>query len=128
MNSARLSEVMRFITAGGMATLSHWLTMALLIAAGALPALATAVGAVVGAVANYLLQKAYTFRSGHSHHIVLPRYVAACALLWLANLLLFILLHRLFDLSIPPAQLLTTAFVALLSYWLFRSVVFNESR
>jgi hypothetical protein len=47
-------------------------------------------------------------------------------LLWLANLLLFVLLHRLLTLPVVSAQFLTTAFVALLSYWLYRHMVFIE--
>ena len=124
----RLPEAIRFVASGGVATLSHWLAMALLMAAGTSPVMATSSGAVVGALVNYLMQKAYTFRSSNSHHIELPRYVAACALLWLANQLLFMLLMRLLDLSIPSIQLLTTAVVALLSYWLYRRMVFNASR
>ena len=126
LNSARLAELFRFIASGGTATLSHWLTMALLIMAGTAPSMATAIGAVVGAVMNYLLQKAYAFRSSNRHRFALPRYVAACVLLWLANLLLFVLLHRLLTLPVVSAQFLTTAFVALLSYWLYRHMVFIE--
>lgn len=124
LNSPRFAEIMRFVMTGGLATLSHWLTMALLILAGMLPSLATAIGALVGAVVNYLMQKAYTFRSSRSHRVALPRYVAACIVLWLANLLLFMLLHRLFYVPVMPAQFLTTGFVALLSYWLYRGMVF----
>jgi putative flippase GtrA len=127
MNSARLAEFLRFIASGGAATLSHWLTMALLIVAGTAPSMATAVGAVVGAGVNYQLQKAYAFRSANSHRVALPRYVTACVLLWLTNLLLFVALHRLLQLSVVMAQFATTAFVALLSYWLYRHMVFNET-
>lgn len=126
LNSARLNEAMRFVAAGGLATLSHWLTMALLVLVGIFPAMATAIGAIVGALVNYLMQKAYTFRSTNSHRIALPRYIGACAVLWLANLLLFILLNGLFYLPVASAQFVTTALVALMSYWLYRSLVFNE--
>jgi putative flippase GtrA len=126
LNNARLAEAIRFLAAGGLATLSHWLTMALLIVTGTAPSLATAIGAVAGAGVNYLMQKVYAFRSANSHGFALPRYVAACVLLWLSNLLLFVLLHRLFTLPVVPAQFLTTAFVAMLSYWLYRHMVFIE--
>jgi putative flippase GtrA len=126
LNRARLAELMRFIVSGGAATLSHWLAMALLIVAGTAPSMATAVGAAVGAGVNYLLQKAYAFRSADSHRVALPRYILACAMLWLANLLLFVALHRLLQLSVVTAQFATTAFVAMLSYWLYARMVFNE--
>jgi len=126
LNSARLAEALRFIVAGGTATLAHWLTMALLVVAGTAPSMATATGAVAGAGVNYLMQKTYTFRSTNDHRVALPRYVAACALLWLANLLLFVLLHRLLHVPVASAQFVTTAFVALLSYALYRRMVFND--
>jgi len=127
LNSARLAETMRFIVSGGAATLSHWLTMALLILAGMDSAMATAAGAAIGAGVNYLMQKTYTFRSESSHRVALPRYIAACALLWLANLLLFVSLNRLFALPVVPAQFVTTALVAMMSYLLYRRIVFNSS-
>ena len=128
LSNTRVFEVQRFIVSGGVSTLSHWLTMALLIFAGVIPALATAIGAIVGAIVNYLAQKSYTFKSRSLHRIALPRYIAACAILWLANLVVFMLLNGALSLPVAPAQLVTTALVAILSYWLYRIMVFTDSQ
>lgn len=119
-------RVFRFIVAGGLSTLSHWLVMALLVFAAVMPEIASATGALVGAAVNYILQKTFTFQSVRCHRSTLPRYLAACALLWLANLLIFSALIRLLNLPIITAQVVTTALVAILSYWLYKRNVFND--
>ena len=127
LNNTRVLEIQRFVVSGGVSTLSHWLTMALLIIAGMLPALATAIGAIVGAIVNYLAQKTFTFKSRKQHRIAIPRYIAACAILWIANLAVFILLNEALAIAVAPAQFITTAIVAILSYWLYRVMVFTDS-
>ena len=127
LNNTRVLEIQRFVVSGGVSTLSHWLTMALLIIAGMLPALATAIGAIVGAIVNYFAQKTFTFKSRKQHRITIPRYIAACAILWIANLVIFILLNESLAIAVAPAQLLTTTIVAILSYWLYRVMVFTDS-
>ena len=121
-------QILRFVFVGGVSTLSHWTVMALLIFAAVMPEIATATGAIVGAIVNYILQKSFTFQSTQSHKSTLPRYVFACALLWLANLVVFTTLSRLLGMQIVMAQLLATAMVAVLSYWLFKKSVFNDFR
>ena len=127
LKNARVTEIQRFVVSGGVATLSHWLTMALLIIAGMLPAPATAIGAIVGAIVNYLAQKTFTFRSRKQHRITIPRYIAACAILWVANLVVFIFFNESLSIAVAPAQFLTTAIVAISSYWLYRVMVFSDS-
>jgi putative flippase GtrA len=119
-------RVFRFIIAGGLSTLSHWIVMALLVFAAVMPEIASATGALVGAAVNYILQKTFTFQSMQRHRNALPRYLAACAVLWLANLLIFSALIRLLNIQIITAQVVTTALVAILSYWLFKRSVFND--
>ena len=126
LNNTRALEIQRFVVSGGVSTLSHWLTMALLIIVGMVPALATATGALVGAIVNYLAQKTFTFKSRKQHRITIPRYIAACAILWIANLVVFILLNVSLSIAVAPAQFLTTAIVAILSYWLYRVMVFSD--
>jgi putative flippase GtrA len=127
LKNTRVMEIQRFLVSGGVATLSHWLTMALLIIAGMLPAPATAIGAIIGAIVNYIAQKTFTFKSRKQHRITIPRYIAACAILWIANLVIFILLNESLSIAVVPAQFITTAIVAILSYWLYRVMVFSDS-
>lgn len=121
-------RVFRFVVAGGLSTLSHWSVMALMIFSAVLPEVATAAGALVGALVNYGLQKSFTFRSMQRHRNTLPRYILACTLLWMANLFVFSILIRLLTVQLVTAQLITTALVAILSYYLFKKSVFNDTR
>lgn len=123
---ARAARGARFAAAGIAATLLHWACMAALIAAGSDARLATALGALAGAALNYPLQHRHTFSSTRAHGSALPRYLAACAVGWLANLLLFALLHGPVALAAPIAQALTTVAVAALNYLLYARMVFHE--
>ncbi len=119
-------QPMRFALSGGLATASHWLVMALMINVGTLPATATAVGAFIGAVVNYILQRNVTFKSNAAHRSTLRRYFAVCTLLWVANLLFFSIFHHAILLSAMYAQGITTLVVALMSYFLYKRIVFND--
>ena len=57
------SRPVRFAVSGGAATLVHWGSMALLILLGIEALMATAIGALIGAITNYGLQYRVTFRS-----------------------------------------------------------------
>ncbi|WP_341643687.1 GtrA family protein [Thauera sp. SDU_THAU2] len=126
-STAAFRRPARFALAGGMATLIHWLCMSALIAAGIDAHVATAAGAITGAAANYPLQRRHAFASRAAHDRALPRYLASCALAWLANLLLFALLHG--PAGWPPAlaQAGTSGASAALSYLLYARMVFDEA-
>ena len=110
-----------------MATLVHWLCMTALIAAGFDAHAATAAGAVTGAAVNYPLQHRHAFASRAAHDRALPRYLASCILAWLANLLLFAVLHG--PAGWPPAlaQAATSSAVAALNYLLYARMVFDDT-
>ncbi len=116
----------RFVLSGGLATAVHWSLMALLIRFHLSAEVATALGALAGAIANYLLQQHFTFRVRLGHARALPRYVLVMVLGWLANLGLFTALHGWLELGVSPAQLITTALVALFNFTLYRRVVFHD--
>lgn len=120
------NRILRFSLAGGLATASHWLVMALMINAGAVPATATAIGAFIGAIINYILQRHVTFQSNVAHHFALLRYLGVCTLTWFVNLIFFLVLHRIVLLSPLYAQGITTLTVALMSYFLYKRIVFND--
>lgn len=121
-----MQSILRFIMSGGMATLAHWVSMALLIQAGMNPALSTALGATIGALLNYALQYHLTFRTDRAHRETFPRYLAAVAVGWCANLGLFAGLHGL-GASILYAQGVTSVAVAALNYWLYKTKVFHDA-
>jgi len=122
-NGSYLQPV-RFTLVGGLATVSHWLVMALAINLGAMPAMATAIGAVIGALVNYILQRNVTFQSNNSHRTALRRYLIVCLLIWGANLFIFFTLYHIVLLATVYAQLLTTLLVAFMSYFLYKRTVF----
>ncbi|MCF6235586.1 MAG: GtrA family protein [Gammaproteobacteria bacterium] len=121
-----LIQPIRFALSGSLATASHWLVMALMVNSGTLPAIATAVGAFIGAIVNYILQRNVTFQSNVAHRSALLRYVAICTLTWFLNLAFFLIFYQVFQLSLIVAQGITTLAIALMSYFLYKRIVFNE--
>src|SRR5699024_5113999 len=102
----------RFLISGGSATALHWGAMSILITLGADAVVATAVGAALGAVSNYLLQFHRTFQARAQHSRAMPRYFAVVCVGWLVNQLVFMGLHEGLALAVTPAQVLTTLLVA----------------
>ena len=124
MFSLDLHQIKRFIISGGSSTLLHYITMGLLIFLGMDAIWATSIGAVSGAVYNYVLQYYYTFRSQRKHRHSLYAYLAASVLAWLSNLLLFMLFHKILEAGIIIAQLLTTSIVTLQNFIIYKKLVF----
>jgi len=118
--------LLRFGLCSGLATLSHWMVMGGLIWLTLNPAVATAVGALVGAVVNYLLQYHFVFSCSKSHFQTLVSYVLSCSVGWAANLSLFSLLYLWWPDQVALIQFITTSVVAFLNYFLYRRVVFND--
>lgn len=120
------SRLLRFLVTGGVATLAHWLVMAALVEAGLDPRLATAAGATVGLVLNYLGQHRFTFTSALRHRVAFPRYLGGAMLGWCLNLAIFsALLH--FELTITVAQLLATGLVTLFNFKIAQRYVFHDN-
>lgn len=125
--TAETRRVRRFTLSGGVATALHWSAMVALIDAGGGAYFATALGALFGAVCNYLLQFRLTYRGRASHRRAMPAYLLVCAAGWLLNLLLF---GSLTYAGGGPmlSQILTTAGVAIANYLIYSKWVFHESR
>lgn len=118
--------LLRFALAGGTATTIHFTVMLLLVYAGIAPVPATAVGALLGALANYVLQRSFTFRSYKPHSACVPDYIVANLGFMLGNVMLFAVLQTAFQMSPFFAQALTTALMALLTYQTYLRVIFHE--
>lgn len=119
------AQPIRFVLAGGLATASHWGSMALMVSLGSQPTTATAIGSLIGAMINYILQRSITFRVNTPHLSTILRYLGIIAITWLANLMLFLTFFQLSNLSVLQAQVITTAIVAGMNYILFKRLVFN---
>ncbi|PCH97221.1 MAG: polysaccharide biosynthesis protein GtrA [Gammaproteobacteria bacterium] len=119
-------QSIRFAVSSGIATASHWFVMAILIVASTTPTVATAVGALIGAIVNYFLQRKITFRSSSANSSTLLSYIAVCIVIWFLNFLFFFIFYQIALLSTVVSQGITTLSVALISYFLYKRIVFNE--
>ena len=117
---------LRFCLSGGLASVMHFTTMYLALQAGVSPAFSTALGAVVGAWANYLLQYRLTFHSRQRHRVAAVRFACTVVVSWALNLLIFVELFSLFNGHLLLVQGVTTAAVALCNYWMMKHVVFFQ--
>ena len=120
-------QIKRFIISGGSSTILHYTTMALLIFLGMDAIWATSIGAVSGAICNYVLQYYFTFRSVRKHRHSLQTYLISSVLAWLSNLLLFLLFHKILGVGIIIAQLLTTLIVTLQNFIIYKKLVFFQN-
>ena len=118
----------RFILSGGSATLLHYSAMALLIAVGIDPVYATAAGAFVGAIFNYILQYHYTFQSDKSHIYAIFTYSLTVLFGFLSNELIFVLFYNFLNAGIITSQLSATAVVTIQNYLVYKYLVFSPKR
>ena len=124
MSCLNLHQIKRFIISGGSSTALHYITMGLLIFLSMDATWATSIGAVSGAICNYVLQYYYTFRSDRKHRYSLQVYLISSVLAWLSNLLLFMLFHKILEVGVIIAQLVTTLIVTLQNFIMYKKLVF----
>ncbi len=123
-----LNHIKRFLLSGGSATLLHYSVMALLIFLGIEAAHATAVGAVCGAVFNYVLQYHYTFKSNKSHLEAIGVYGVTVLVGLLSNEVIFIFFYHYLEQNVIMSQLLATAIVTIQNYLLYKYFVFKGNK
>ncbi len=103
---------------GATATLIQYAILVFLVeTVGADPATASTIGFAISAVANYLLNRSFTFRSSVAHRIAAFRFVAV-VLLGLALTFALMLASTWIGLSYLLAQIFTTVVVLLLNFTL----------
>ncbi|APW36765.1 hypothetical protein RD110_05805 [Rhodoferax koreense] len=115
-----------FLLVGGLATaLQYLLTAIMALGFGVPPVRASAIAFSISAVANYLLNARFTFKSEKSHRETLPRFaITALAGLLVNTIALAFLLS--IGLNVVISQILSTACVLLWNYgvnsvWTFRN-------
>lgn len=119
------TQIKRFILIGGLATGVHWLLMAGLIGIGTEPPAATAAGATGGLLANYALQKNYTFESNRAHRSALPSYLVSALFGWSINFVVFAALHMLTG-WIAMTQLVASGCAAAANFLVMKHYVFHN--
>lgn len=117
--AARMDGVRRFLAfafVGACATAIQYLvTLALVLGAHVALVPASAIGFVLSALANYLLNARFTFRSARAHRSAAPRFaLTAGAGLCINSLLLSLFVAH--GMGAVPAQVLTTLGVLVWNY------------
>jgi putative flippase GtrA len=129
MSGRSAGEAIRFLifaALGALGTLAHYAVLIGLVEAGlAGPAVATAFGATVGAVVNYVLSRTIAFRSTRAHREALPRFLLVAGIGILLNPLLLAALIGLTGWPYLVAQVLVTLGLLAVNYaihsrWTFR--------
>lgn len=123
---ALLAQIVRFLSAGGIAVICQWVLLIALVELHLLgPVAASCLGFAVATSVSYFLRRRFVFRSDLAHKDCLPRYVvvagAALGLTWLV----MTLGAHVLGLPYLAAQLLTSAVVASWNFtahrhWTFR--------
>jgi putative flippase GtrA len=117
----------RFACVGVIGTLAHYATMGGLIASlAASPTAATSVGAVVGALINYALNRRHTFASQRAHRQALPRFLVIAGLGMAINAVIVWSATRLLLWHHWPAQFVATGMVLAVGFLANRAWTFRE--
>lgn len=119
-------QMTNFIIAGSIATLLHWLSMAVFVYFEMEPTRATLIGSIVGAALNYLLQRQLAFRNAGPHSRTLLRYVSSCLFAWLCNVIIFYWLNSVWNMPVSLSQIVTTGLVASLNFVVYQRIVFHD--
>lgn len=121
-----MTQVIRFLLSGGVATFIHWAVIGLFVWLGEQPTFATAIGALAGSTFNYLFQFYWTFGGRSEHSRTIPVYACSTIVGWGVNVGLFYFLISVIYAGVAWAQILTTAIVAAINFILYKRIVFNE--
>lgn len=117
----------RFAMMGGIGTAAQYLTLVALVhAAGIDAVLASSIGAIVGAIVNYLLNQHVTFRGQRSWKETGPRYVVVVAIGFVLNAAVMALLVHGLALNYLASQIIATGVTFVVNFlishfWAFRA-------
>jgi putative flippase GtrA len=104
-----LPQSIRFVVVGGFGTAVHYLIFGALAGAwGVRASVASAVGALGGALVNYYLNYIYTFSSSVSHWGALPKFYVSAGVAFCLNGLLMVLLTDIFEFNKWISQICAT--------------------
>lgn len=103
-------QIASFAWVGVLATGAHFATLALVVERDlAGPVVASSLGAVVGAIVSYVLNRMFTFESTRTHAGAVPRFMVVAVVAFILNgILMDVLVHRL-GVFYLLAQAITTA-------------------
>ncbi|MCP4265663.1 MAG: GtrA family protein [Candidatus Brocadiaceae bacterium] len=121
------TRFIKFTGVGAIGTIAHYITLACLVQliTNVNIVLASSVGALIGAVVNYLLNYRFTFESDKRHTEAFGKFFTIASLGFVLNGLFMALLTQNLDIYYLLAQIVTTGIVLIWNflgnyYWTFR--------
>lgn len=125
---SRFEQFLRFAVIGGIATAIQYVILIVLVQAGVAGAVAaSSIGFVLSALANYALNRSFTFNSTKAHAEALPKFAMVAVLGLGINTGLIWLFHAFVGLHYLPAQVLATCGTLLWNFTLNRIWTFSAS-
>lgn len=124
----RLSQVLRFISAGGLGVLLYYLTLYTLTdVAGVWYVVSAVIAFIVNCGSNFVLQKFWAFKnkSIKNIHWQASQYVVMTVSLFITNLLLLYVLVEYARLWYLAAQVIVTILLTIVSYFVSRRIFTN---
>ena len=124
-----LRKLFLFGVVGVLATPAHYLTLILLVEVGDVsPVAGTIAGSAVGALANYLLNRRYTFKSSKAHFDTVPKFMSVALGTGILNALLVFLGVDLLGIHYLLVQFIATLVVFLTNFLLNSVWTFREGK
>lgn len=123
-----MTQFSRFLAAGAIGTMGHYALLILAVSVfGFAPVLGATMGAALGALTNYMLNYRYTFISNVKHVVALPRFLLLAGVgIFLNAFIVGVFVH--FGLHYLAAQVIATAGVLVLNYFVSKTWIFREPR
>jgi putative flippase GtrA len=119
-------QFLAFASVGAVGTAAHYVTLVSLVELGRVRVtLATAAGAIVGAMVGYLGNYHWTFASQRAHHVALPRFAAIAAVGALLNTAIMALATRTLPFHYLLLQMGATGIVLLFNFAANRHFTFT---
>jgi putative flippase GtrA len=119
-------QLLHFSIVGVLGTTVHFFVLYTLVRLGVSPLASTTIGAISGAVLNYLLSYYLVFRSRRAHYKALPRFLLIAAIGWGLNGVLFQGLYVYSEIPLWVAQFITTGIVLFWNFSGNRIVTFGS--
>ena len=127
LSSSRHGTLLKYATAGALATAAHFSCLIALVELGGLrPTIATALGFCAAIAVNYNLQYHWTFQASGTHGVVFVRYLAVTAVMLVLNTVLLSIGYEWIGWHYIPAQAVATLLVFGCNYSINRSYTFAQ--